>query len=330
MFVLGLESSCDETAVAILHGRRILANLVSSQLAAHRPFGGVVPELAARMHLEALRPLLHAAMAEAGVTLAQIDLICATRGPGLIGALLVGFSAAKAIAWAADKPFVGVNHIEAHIYANFLAEPPPVPPLVCLTVSGGHTGLFYLPEHGRLQCMGATRDDSAGECLDKAARILGLGYPGGPAIERLAVKGMPRLSLPRPTIEGSLDFSFSGLKTAVVNLSHRLIQQGEELPRSDLAASLQESVVAGLASQLRAAATACGARTILLSGGVAANKALRERTAALAAELGAAFFVPPPELCTDNAAMVASAGSFHFARAGPDGLDLGVDPDLTP
>lgn len=328
MFVLGFESSCDETAVAVLEDRRIRANLVASQLPAHRPFGGVVPELAARMHLEALRPLLEAAMAEAGVGLAEIDLVCATRGPGLIGALLVGFSAAKAIAWALGKPFVGINHVVAHIYANFLQEPPPEPPSICLTVSGGHTDLFHLDEGGRLAPLGATRDDAAGECLDKAARLLGLGYPGGPAIEEAARRGSPRFALPRPVIEGGLDFSFSGLKTALANLVRRLAREGGELPLPDLAASLERAVVEGLLAKLRAAAELHRPRTILLAGGVAANGLLRAEAARLADELGVDFRVPPPALCTDNAAMVACAGLFRYGTHGADPLDLDVDPDL--
>lgn len=330
MIVLGLESSCDETAAAIIDNGRILANVISSQLDAHKVFGGVVPELAARMHLEALHPLLRAVTAEAGIEPGAIDLICATRGPGLIGALLIGFAAGKAIAWALDKPFVGVNHVEAHMYANFLTETPPKPPLTCLTVSGGHTDLFFLPTVGRFELLGSTRDDAAGECIDKSARVLGLGYPGGPAIEKLAAQGRVAFKLPRPVIEGSLDFSFSGLKTAVINLCHRLTQQGLELPRADLAASIQEAVVSGLISQLRAAAVAHQAGTIMLSGGVAANGQLRNRAAALADELGAAFHVPPAALCTDNAAMVACAGLYHYEMHGPDSLGLGVDPGLRP
>ncbi|MGE5529826.1 MAG: tRNA (adenosine(37)-N6)-threonylcarbamoyltransferase complex transferase subunit TsaD [Patescibacteria group bacterium] len=330
MLILGIESSCDETAVAVLRDRQILANLISSQLDAHKVFGGVVPELAARMHLEACAPMVRRALAEAGVSLAEIDLVCATRGPGLIGALLVGFCAAKSIAWALDKPFVGVNHITAHIYANFLSSPAPEPPLICLTVSGGHTDLFLLTGHGHggLRPIGATRDDAAGECLDKAARVIGLGYPGGPAIERLAAAGEPRFALPRPVIEGSLDFSFSGLKTAVLHLCRRLEAGGGELPRADLAASIQETVVDGLCAQLRAAAAAHGAGAIALAGGVAANGVLRARAAAVAEELGVAFHVPPPLLCTDNAAMVACAGAFRLAGYGPDGLGIGVDPAL--
>lgn len=328
MIVLGIESSCDETAVAILRERRILANLISSQMQAHRPFGGVVPELAARMHLEALRPLLAQATAEAGIEPAQIDVICATRGPGLIGALLVGYSAAKAMAWAAGKPFLGINHVEAHIYANFLADHPPEPPLVCLTVSGGHTDLYYLPRLGRLELIGATRDDAAGECLDKTARLLGLPYPGGPSIERLAAEGEARFPLPAPRIAGSMDFSFSGLKTAVVNLVHRLAQRGEELPRADLAASIQAAVVDGLVDRLREAALVYKPGALALAGGVAANRLLRKKAAALAAELGAAFHVPPPELCTDNAAMVACAGYHRYKLYGPDPPGLGVDPGL--
>ncbi|MGE5549243.1 MAG: tRNA (adenosine(37)-N6)-threonylcarbamoyltransferase complex transferase subunit TsaD [Bacteroidota bacterium] len=328
MFILALESSCDETAVAILRDREILANLVSSQLATHQPFGGVVPELAARMHLEALRPLLDEAFAQAGMDPGRLDMVCATRGPGLIGALLVGFSAAKAIAWAADKPFVGVNHIVAHIYANFIGGTPPAFPLLCLTVSGGHTGLYYMTAHHHLEALGQTRDDAAGECLDKAARVLGLGYPGGPAIESAARDGTARFSLPSPAIDGGLDFSFSGLKTAVVNLCHRLEARGETIPRSDLAASLQEAVVDGLLKQLRRAVQATGVKTVLLAGGVSANQTLQARTAAMAAEVGAVFHAPPRHLCTDNAAMVACAGYHRFLCGGADGLGLGVDPDL--
>ncbi len=328
MLVLGVESSCDETAVAILRDREILANAISSQLAAHQPFGGVVPELAARMHLEALEPLLGTAFNEAGIGLAEIDLVAATRGPGLAGALLVGFSAAKAMAWAAGKPFVGVHHVAAHVYANFIGLSQPETPLICLTVSGGHTDLFFLPEPDRFELIGRTRDDAAGECLDKTARVLGLGYPGGPALEKAAASGRPRFALPRPTVEGGLDFSFSGLKTAVVNLCHRLGQRGEELPREDLAASIQETVVEGLVGRLREALAVFRVRTVLLAGGVAANGLLRARAAAAAAEAGAVLYVPPPVLCTDNAAMVACAGYYRYAARGADSLDLGVDPDL--
>ena len=328
LLVLGLESSCDETAIAILRDHEILANLISSQLAAHRPFGGVVPELAARMHLEALTPLLESVTATAGVELEQIDLVCATRGPGLIGALLVGFSAAKAIAWALGKPFVGVNHILAHLYANFLTDPPPRTPLLCLTASGGHSDLLYVPEPGSFQLIGETRDDAAGECLDKAARVLGLGYPGGPAVEKLALEGAPRFPLPKPVMDEDYNFSFSGLKTAVVNLCHRMRARGEELPRADLAASLQEAVVSGLVGQLRKAAKAYRVKTVLLSGGVAANETLRARAGEAAREIGAQLHVPPAGLCTDNAAMVACAGLHRYLESGPDPLDLGVDPDL--
>lgn len=327
MLVLGLESSCDETAAAILRGHEILANVVWSQLAAHREFGGVVPELAARMHLEALRPLLRAVFDRAGVTPPEIDLLCATRGPGLIGALLVGFSAAKAAAWALDKPFVGVDHVLAHVYANFLNASAPDHPLLCLTVSGGHTDLLYAENPHQYVLLGQTRDDAAGECLDKAARVLGLGYPGGPALEDLARSGSPRFKLPRPDIEG-MDFSFSGLKTAVVNLCHRLTAKGGEIPRADLAASLQEAVVDGLVGQLRRAVARFRPRTVMLAGGVAANGLLRERAAAAAREAGAAFRVPPVELCTDNAAMVACAGLHRYLAHGADPPGLGVDPDL--
>ncbi|MGQ9778930.1 MAG: tRNA (adenosine(37)-N6)-threonylcarbamoyltransferase complex transferase subunit TsaD [Bacillota bacterium] len=328
MLVLGIESSCDETAVALIEERRVRVNLVASQLEAHRPFGGVVPELAARMHLEALRPLLTAAFAEAGVEPPAVDLVCATRGPGLIGALLVGFSAAKAMAWALGKPFIGVNHVLAHIYANFLGDNPPVPPLLCLVVSGGHTDLFYLGEEEKFLHLGGTRDDAAGECLDKAARLLGLGYPGGPAVEEAARRGQPRFHLPRPIIEGRLEFSFSGLKTALANLIRRLAAEKKEVPVPDLAASLQQAVVEGLVAKLRAAAELYRPRALLLAGGVAANGLLRQEVAVLAARLGMEFHVPPPALCTDNAAMVACAGLFRYRRHGADPLSLGVDPAL--
>jgi len=328
VLALGIESSCDETAVALVEERRVLVNLIASQFEAHRPFGGVVPELAARMHLEALRPLLTAAFAEAGVAPAKVDLVCATRGPGLIGALLVGFSAAKAMAWALGKPFVGVNHVVAHIYANFLGENPPVPPLLCLVVSGGHTDLFSLTAEEELRHLGGTRDDAAGECLDKAARLLGLRYPGGPAVEEAARRGEPRFPLPRPVIEGSLEFSFSGLKTALANLIQRLTAEKKELPVPDLAASLQRAVVEGLVAKLEAAAMIYRPRALLLAGGVAANGLLRREVAALATRLGMEFYVPPPALCTDNAAMVAYAGLSRYRRYGADPLTAGVDPAL--
>lgn len=325
--ILGIESSCDETAAAVVaDGRRVLSNSIASQVDLHRKYGGVVPEIASRRHLENLLPVVREALAQAGVDLARIDAVAATAGPGLVGTLLVGLSAAKALAWSLDKPFIGVNHLQGHIYANFLLDVEPAFPLVCLVVSGGHTELILMRGHGQMELLGRTRDDAAGEAFDKVARLLALPYPGGPHLERLAATGdAAACPLPRPWLEGTWDFSFSGLKTAVLH-----VLRGANPPApADVAAAFQASVVAVLSKKAVRAAREHGVGTLLLAGGVAANGALRAAVGAAAAPLGIRVAYPPPALCTDNAAMIAAAAFYrrHYG-GGPDGLDLAANPTL--
>ncbi|HHT49328.1 MAG TPA: tRNA (adenosine(37)-N6)-threonylcarbamoyltransferase complex transferase subunit TsaD [Firmicutes bacterium] len=330
MLCLGVETSCDETAIALVEdGRRIRSNLILSQVEKHQKFGGVVPELAARCHLEVISQLTAEGLRQAGVSPQAVDLVAATYGPGLIGGLLVGLSLAKALSLAWQVPFVGVNHVEGHIYANFLAHPELEPPLVCLTVSGGHTQLVYMPEHGVYELLGQTRDDAAGEAFDKVARVLGLGYPGGPPIDRLAQQGQPHLTLVQhDALAGTYNFSFSGLKTAVVNLVHNLKQKGEELPAADIAASFQRQVVTILADRAFRAVDEKKVQTLAVSGGVAANSQLRAFFSAEAKKRGVQFVSPPPVLCTDNAAMIAAGGYFRYLKKGPSSLALAVAPRL--
>ena len=330
MLVMGIETSCDETSVAVVEdGRRILSNIILSQIDKHAVFGGVVPELAARSHLEGIIQVIDTALRQAGVGLKEIGLIAGTYGPGLIGGLLVGLSAAKAIALSTELPFIGVNHVEGHIYANFLAHQELAPPLLCLTVSGGHTNLIYMPEFAKYRILGQTRDDAAGEAFDKVARVLGLGYPGGPYIDRLAVEGHPVIQLTQTdALANTYDFSFSGVKTAVVNLVNSYKQKGRTIPQADLAASFQEYVVSTLADRTFRAVESLGVNKVLLSGGVAANSQLRARFKELGGERGAQIYYPPLELCTDNAAMIAACGYYRFCRCGPSGLDLPANPRL--
>ncbi|MBC7105484.1 MAG: tRNA (adenosine(37)-N6)-threonylcarbamoyltransferase complex transferase subunit TsaD, partial [Firmicutes bacterium] len=306
--VLAIETSCDETSAAVVvDGVQVRANLVASQVDLHRRYGGVVPEVASRRHLEALNPLLAETLARAGLSWRDLRAVAVTYGPGLAGSLLVGVMAAKALAFALDLPLVAVNHVEGHIYANFLAEPRLEFPVVCLVVSGGHTDLVLVEGHGTYRVLGRTRDDAAGEAFDKVARVLELDYPGGPHLERLARRGDPsRVPLPRPYLEeGSLDFSFSGLKTAVVYFLRRARERGLEVNRADVAAGFQEAVVDVLVEKTVLAARRHGVETVLLAGGVAANGRLRRRLQERAG--GCRVVVPPPALCTDNAAMIACA-----------------------
>lgn len=332
--VLGVETSCDESAAAVVaNGREIRSNVIATQVATHRKFGGVVPEVASRKHLETIIAVVDAALEKAGVSLAELDGVAVTYGPGLVGSLLVGVSTAKALAFATGLPLVGVNHVEAHIYANFLNEPDLEPPLVCLTVSGGHTALFHLPAYGRYLLLGQTRDDAAGEALDKVARVLGLGYPGGPALERLAGEGdQAAVPLPRGLRgEETLDFSFSGLKTAALSFLNTVRQRAGEVPPAvarDLAASLQWAVVDVLAERAVAAALRVGVRTLLVSGGVAANQVLRREVVRRGEAAGLSVHFPPLVLCTDNAAMVACAGYYRLQRGERAGLDLNAVPNL--
>ena len=324
--VLGIETSCDETAAAVVaHGREVRSSVVSSQIDLHAEFGGVVPEIASRSHVELLTPVVADALVEAGVEGSDVAAVAATVGPGLVGALLVGVSAAKALSLAWEVPFVGVNHLEAHLYAALLEEPELELPLVFLLVSGGHTLLVSMEDHGRYRTLGSTLDDAAGEAFDKVARYLGLGYPGGPIIDKLAQRGDPAaIAFPRAMPGDNLDFSFSGLKTAVVN--H--VRQHPDVAAEDVAASFQEAVVDVLVAKARRAADEVGAKGMALGGGVAANSRLREAFLGAAEEDGRPGYVPSRAMCTDNAAMVASCGWFRWQAEGASPLDVGADPGL--
>jgi N6-L-threonylcarbamoyladenine synthase len=330
--VLAVETSCDETAVALVQGgRRVLASSVASQLDLHEKYGGVVPELASRRHVEALLPVLNEALDDTGASLETVDVIAATQGPGLIGALLVGLTAGKALSFALNKPLVGVNHLVGHIYANFLMRDfSPQWPLVCLIASGGHADLVFVRGHREVELLGRTRDDAAGEAFDKVARELGLGYPGGPPMSRLARRGDPSaLDFPRAYLEeGSLDFSFSGLKTHAV----RLLEAREEGPADfsyeGFCAGFQEAVVEVLANKALAVAEKLGVKQLLLSGGVGANWRLRELLKQGSEERGISFSVPPPKLCTDNAAMIGAAGYYLWREGYASELSLDADPNL--
>lgn len=345
-YLLGIETSCDETSAAVLevrtpepHAARLRSNIVASQVDLHRRYGGVVPELASRRHLERLGPVIDEALDAAGVALQEIGAVAVTCGPGLAGALTVGVAAAKALAFAGGRPLIGVNHLEGHIYANLLEHPDLPLPAVVLIVSGAHTDLLVMADHGRYAILGRTRDDAAGEAFDKAARALGLGYPGGPAIDGEARKGKAhRVALPRPfPDETSYDFSFSGLKTAVLRTVARM-SHGATPPRdtehttapwvADVAAAFQDALVEVLVAKTIRAARALGVRSILLAGGVAANSALRARLETAAQGLGVPLFLPSLSLCTDNAGMIAAAAAYHLARGERSSLGLGAYADL--
>lgn len=326
--VLGIETSCDETAAAlVMGGNDVVSSVVSSQIEVHADFGGVVPEIASRAHLDALNPVIARTIVEAGVDESRIDAVACTYGPGLVGALLVGVSAAKALALAWDVPFVGVNHLEAHLYSAFLEDPSLEFPLVVLLVSGGHTMLVEMQGHGRYRLLGQTIDDAAGEAFDKVARFLGLGYPGGPAIDREAMNGDPDfVRFPRAMSDdpSNLDFSFSGLKTAVVNYCRKHPDVGS----ADIAASFQMAVVDVLVTKTRRAAQRIGATGIVLGGGVAANSLLREELLGACANDGIRGFLPSRAMCTDNAAMIAATGWYRLRSDGPTPLDVGAFPNL--
>lgn len=328
--ILGIETSCDETAVAVVkNGREILSNVVASQIESHKRFGGVVPEIASRHHVEQITIVLEEALKQAGISYDDIDAIAVTEGPGLVGALLIGVNAAKAISFAHGIPLVGVHHIAGHIYANRLLTELKFP-LISLVVSGGHTELVYMEEHGSFKVLGETRDDAAGEAYDKVARTLDLPYPGGPHIDRLAHEGEPTIQLPRAWLEeGSYDFSFSGLKSAVINTLHNAVQRGENINPADLAASFQESVVDVLVTKTVQAAQEYDVKQVLLAGGVAANKGLRTRLEAAFQPLShIELVIPPLKLCTDNAAMIAAAGSILFEKGKRSDLKMNANPGL--
>ncbi|MCL2140847.1 MAG: tRNA (adenosine(37)-N6)-threonylcarbamoyltransferase complex transferase subunit TsaD [Dehalococcoidia bacterium] len=322
MKILGIESSCDETAAAVVEdGIHILSNEIASQIDIHARYGGIVPEVASRQHLLAIIPIIDSALRKADTQWQEIDVIAVTKGPGLAGSLLVGVNVAKSISYAHNIKLIGINHLEGHIYANWLTKTLPIFPLLCLIVSGGHTDLIHMSFHGKYQLLGHTRDDAAGEAFDKAARILGLGYPGGPAIDKAAKNGTPCLALPHSWLNGTHDFSFSGIKTAL----YRLAEKGKLGNVNDAAASFQEAVVSVLAGKTIAAANACGAKQILLSGGVAANQALRQK---LFQSSPLPVQVPPPILCTDNAAMIAACAYFRLQSGIEDSYDMDVIPGL--
>jgi len=324
--ILGIETSCDETAAAVVvRATDVKSSIVSSQVDIHAKYGGVVPEVASRAHVETIMPVVEQALSESGFASSEIDAVAATHGPGLVGALLVGISAAKAIALVWDVPFVAVNHLEAHLYAAFLEEPDLEMPLVIVLVSGGHTMLILMEDHLHYRVLGATVDDAAGEAFDKVARFMGLGYPGGPIIDRLSAEGDPAaIAFPRAMANDGWNFSFSGVKTSVVN--H--VRKHPDVRVEDVAASFQEAVADVLVAKARRAAREFGASGLCLAGGVAANSRLREKVAEAAAADGLRAFLPSRAMCTDNAAMVAAAGWWRLRADGPSELSVGADPSL--
>lgn len=331
VLILAIESSCDETAASVVkNGREVLSNVISSQIALHTLYGGVVPEIASRKHIEKINQVIQQALVEANVTLDDIDAIGVTYGPGLVGALLVGVSAAKAIAYAAKKPLVGVHHIEGHISANYIENKELEPPFICMVVSGGHTHLVVVKDYGKYEVIGRTRDDAAGEAFDKVARAIGLGYPGGPKIDKLAKEGNPKaIEFPRGSVEGSpMDFSFSGLKSAVLNYINMNEMKQIETNKADIAASFQKAVVDSLASRAFFACEQYKINKIAIAGGVASNSAVREAFERIAKEKELRFYHPSPIFCTDNAAMIGVAAYYEYINGTRHGMDLNAIPNL--
>ena len=331
VYVLSIESSCDETAAAVIkNGREVLSNVIYSQISLHTQYGGVVPELASRKHIEKINPVIRQALEEAGKTLDDMDAIGVTYGPGLVGALLVGVAEAKAIAYAKKKPLIGVHHIEGHVCANLIEHPDLEPPFLCLIVSGGHTHLAMMKDYGDFEILGRTRDDAAGEAFDKVARAIGLGYPGGPKIEKAAKEGNPHaIEFPRGKIDGSpYDFSFSGMKSAVLNYLNHEQMMGHEVNRNDVAAGFQQAVIDVLVERAVGAAKALGQNKLVLAGGVASNGTLRAAMAEACERAGIAFYHPSPIYCTDNAAMIGVAAYYHYMKGERSGWDLNAVPGL--
>lgn len=330
-YILAIESSCDETSTAVvLNGREILSNVIASQISTHEQYGGVVPEVASRMHIEAISGVVEEALLKANITLEKIDAIGVTYGPGLVGALLVGLQFAKGLAFASKKPLVGVNHIEGHICANYIQHKDLKPPFISLVVSGGHTFIVHVKDYGIYEVIGQTRDDAAGEAYDKVARALGLGYPGGPKIDKLAKEGNPKaITFPKANFhEETLDFSFSGVKSAVLNYLNKCNMQNIEINKADVAASFQQAVVDVLKDNVLLTCKKKNIDTIAIAGGVASNSTLRETLINEAGKKGIKVLFPTPILCTDNAAMIGSAAYFNFINGKVNDLNLNAKPNL--
>lgn len=331
IYILAVESSCDETAAAVVkNGREVLSNIIYSQIALHTEYGGVVPEIASRKHIEKINQVIQQALSEAEKELKDMDAIAVTYGPGLVGALLVGVSTAKAISFASGIPLVGVHHIEGHISANYIENKELEPPFVCLVVSGGHSHLVLVNDYGEYEILGRTRDDAAGEAFDKVARAIGLGYPGGPKIDRLSKEGNPdAIHFPRAKVaEAEYDFSFSGLKSAVLNYLNSCQMKGEEVNRADVAASFQKAVIDVLVEHSMDAVRRFGASKFAIAGGVASNSSLREAFEAACKKEKIEFYHPSPIFCTDNAAMIGAAGYYEYIKGTRHGFDLNAVPNL--
>ena len=329
--ILAVETSCDETAAAVVeNGREVLSNVISSQIALHTLYGGVVPEIASRKHIEKINQVMAEALTQAGKNLSDMDAIAVTYGPGLVGALLVGVSAAKAVSFASGIPLIGVHHIEGHISANYIENKDLEPPFVCLVVSGGHSHLVVVKDYGEYEILGRTRDDAAGEAFDKVARAIGLGYPGGPKIDKVSKEGNPdAIAFPRAKVgDSDYDFSFSGLKSAVLNYLNSCEMKGEPFSQADVAASFQKAVVDVLTEHSMHAVESCGMKKFAIAGGVASNSALREALTKACGEHGVAFYHPSPLLCTDNAAMIGAAGYYEYVKGVRHGYDLNAVPNL--
>ena len=324
VLTLGIESSCDETSVAVIkNGREILSNIIDTQIPIHEKYGGVVPEIASRNHIEAISRVTKLALKEANVEFKDIDAITPTYGPGLVGALLVGVSYAKALSYAINKPLVGVNHIQGHIAANYLTYKELKPPFLCLLVSGGNTQIVYVRDYTEFEVLGKTRDDAIGEAFDKVARVVGLDYPGGPKVDKLAKTGTPNIKLPKTHFENSLDFSFSGIKTAVININHNT----KDINKADLCASFEKTVTEVLIENIRKAIEQTGMKSLAIAGGVSANSYIRSEILKLQND-DLKVYMPDLKLCTDNAAMIGSAGYYNFINGKRDEFDLNAVPNL--
>ncbi|MBO5472675.1 MAG: tRNA (adenosine(37)-N6)-threonylcarbamoyltransferase complex transferase subunit TsaD [Lachnospiraceae bacterium] len=329
--ILAIETSCDETAAAVVrNGREVLSNIISSQIDLHTLYGGVVPEIASRKHIEKINQVITEALQAADMKLQEMDAIAVTYGPGLVGALLVGVSTAKAVSFASGIPLVGVHHIEGHISANYIENPDLEPPFVCLVVSGGHSHLVVVKDYGEYQILGRTRDDAAGEAFDKVARAIGLGYPGGPKIDKVSKEGNPdAIQFPRAKVADAVyDFSFSGLKSAVLNYLNSCEMKGIEICQADVAASFQKAVVDVLVEHSMQAVQECGMKKFAIAGGVASNSSLRAALEQACADRGVAFYHPSPVLCTDNAAMIGAAAYYEYIKGVRSGYDLNAVPNL--